>query len=138
MKVFRRFVYLGAYGGTTKKPTYIYSNSKRLLSTFNKNTVSVPKVITSTVVIKDGRRHVTGTKQLKSTQQYPEEFGSAVAEALQAMDVDEVVSNSGSEARLLMLVVVSPHAFMMLQGRFHQEHLAERNPCFCSCWWAGH
>ena len=134
MKVFRRFVYLGAYGGTTKKPTYIYSNNRRLLSTFNKNNiVSAPKVTTSTVVIKDGRRHVTGTKELKSTQQYPEGFGIAVAESLQAMDAD-VVSNSGSEARLLMLVVVSPHAFMMLEGRFHHEHLAERNPCFCSCW----
>jgi hypothetical protein len=112
VKVFRRFVYLGAYGGTTKKPTYIYSNNKHLLNTFNKSTmVSQPKVITSTVVIKDGRRHVTGTKALKSTQQYPEEFGAAVAESLQAMDADhDVMSNSGSEARLLMLVVFSTHA----------------------------
>jgi hypothetical protein len=55
-------------------------------------------VVTSTVVINSlGQRKVTGTKALKSTQQYPEGFGAAVAAyARRRMHGADDVSESSS------------------------------------------
>jgi len=62
---------MGAYGGTSAKPTYVWSNDAGLLSLLPKPFArSTFKATVSTVTVKTigGNKTVSGTKALKSTQ----------------------------------------------------------------------
>ena len=72
------------FGGKTLKPTILLSNNKWTHGSVRKRPyVSKSKEsarMVKTYTRSDGKRRCTGTKGLKSTQQYPEGFGHAVAD----------------------------------------------------------
>ena len=72
-QVFKKFLWLGRYGGGSPKPTHLYSNAKWLSELDgSKPAAGGEKSVTTTrYVDREGRRRCTGTKFLKGTQPGP-------------------------------------------------------------------
>jgi len=86
LQVFRKFLWLGAYGSGSAKPTYLYCNSRSVLNEIGLHGEWRPSkqvTVTSTYVVDaQGRKHVTGVPQgLKQSQEYPDDFGKSIAAA---------------------------------------------------------
>ncbi|CAK9052314.1 unnamed protein product [Durusdinium trenchii] len=99
-KIYRIFVWLGAYGGGSPKGTWLYSNYKELLSPLYlplpKDKVWDAEMSTKILVLtkrhqkticimsvnSDGTLSVSGGKDLKTSQHYPILFGRTVAEVV--------------------------------------------------------
>jgi hypothetical protein len=82
--IYKAFVWLGAYGGGSPKPTYLWSGHKFVEQlagrTITRDTMwrDAPQM---SVYSSDsnGRKRVSGGPKLKSSQAYPLAFGRAVA-----------------------------------------------------------
>eukprot|EP00959_Pyramimonas_sp_CCMP1952_P273026 5707064-Pyramimonas_sp.AAC.2 len=73
-------MWMQPYGGSSRKPTVLYSNSSALQLLWQPLDTSKPsEVRTFTSEVVNGKRCVHGTGSLKGTQAYPEGFGAAVA-----------------------------------------------------------
>jgi hypothetical protein len=72
-QVFKKFLWLGRFGGGSPKPTNLYSNAKWLSELDgSKPVASGEKSVTTTrYTDREGRRRCTGTKFLKGTQPVP-------------------------------------------------------------------
>ena len=75
IKIYRAYINMGAYGGTTKKPTILY-HSHPIFGELADRQIPRNKVFTKQLVRryrdKSGKVKVVGTKQsLKHSQHYP-------------------------------------------------------------------
>eukprot|EP00959_Pyramimonas_sp_CCMP1952_P200753 4198991-Pyramimonas_sp.AAC.1 len=81
------------FGGSSLKPTWLYSNSSKLRSLSSRPPVLAEGEAPETFRIIEsqmtGKTQVEGGKGLKGTEAYPTEFGKAVADA----HVDEITQN---------------------------------------------
>ena len=103
MDVYTAFTWMGAYGATTKKPTKLWS-SKRFVTKLARNLPSGQEF--AQCVKRGSNGSVSGTSELKETQQYTDEYGAAVARIfkddwdLTPLDVSDSESEEGADKQL--------------------------------------
>lgn len=81
-RIYRTFVWIGAYGGSSPKPTYLYSNSSNIHELYRHISAEQMDTLSSLAIKghnREGKPNVTGTKAVKESENYPPAFGVAVA-----------------------------------------------------------
>ncbi|CAK9003302.1 unnamed protein product [Durusdinium trenchii] len=82
ISVYKVFIWMGAYGGDSPKPTVLYSNYQfiyKLYCPLPKGKVFEAEM-SNKYVDSSGQLRVSGGSDLKMSQHYPERFGIAVFE----------------------------------------------------------
>ena len=78
----RCFTYMGAFGGASPKGTVLWSNRpgvKKLSRNLSADAIFTAEMVTKSVGA-DGKKSVTGAKDLKASQAYTPEFGLAAVD----------------------------------------------------------
>lgn len=91
--VFRLAINMGDFGAETLKPSWLYSNVPWIadLLYFRMQYFALDGVQGKTVVdvvVRNGKKQVTGGTDLKQTQAYPKGFGRAVAKLIKFRQLD--------------------------------------------------